>query len=176
MTVSVMPGFADQNDVQGNILGGFLKDYQAFVLQRLGDDLHAAKSWLGDLAQNHVATTAEVVQFNVLFKETRARRGYEALHSAWLNVALTSSGLQNLGVTQDEINLLNPSFAAASPADHARTTLLDLNESDPNNWKAHYRDGSVDVVLVLAADDDDMLENLITRYTEQACNGGPQRY
>jgi len=171
LAISGPPAFADLNDVQGNIFGGFLKDHQAFMLLRI-DDAKAAKFWLNVLARDHVATSAEVTKFNEIFKQTRARRGYEALHSAWLNVAVTAAGLAKIGVAPTEIALMDPSFTTTNLSDHARTLLLDRGKSDPDHWKPQYRGSTIDVVLILAADDNERLEELIERYSEHACNGG----
>src|SRR6266705_1473305 len=61
-------------NIQGNILVGFNKDHQAFLFLSLAADKIADfKGWLQAI-RPFIATTAEVLAFNRLFKAIRARR------------------------------------------------------------------------------------------------------
>src|SRR5262245_26909525 len=59
-------------NIQGNILAGFNKDFQTLLFLRIIDP-REFREWLKELVP-FVATTAEVLAFNRVFKEIRARR------------------------------------------------------------------------------------------------------
>ena len=60
------------DEIQGNILPGFNKDYQALVALHFGD-VASARAWLASLIPV-VSTLREVEQFKRLFEEWRAGR------------------------------------------------------------------------------------------------------
>jgi Dyp-type peroxidase family len=83
------------DNIQGNSLAGFLKDYQHLLFLRITD----AASFKGWLTREipYVATVAEVLAFNRLFKTLRARRKTEGgIKATWLNIAFTAEGLRQL--------------------------------------------------------------------------------
>src|SRR5919201_3704385 len=76
------------DNIQGNIVPGFMKDHQASVFAVLEEDKvdEFKKQWLGPM-QPFIATVAEVSAFNRLFKEIRTRRQSEpvGIKSTWIN-------------------------------------------------------------------------------------------
>src|SRR6516164_9196662 len=88
--------------IQGNILEGFNKDFQAFLFLRVTDPT-AAKGWLAGLVEE-IASVEEVREFNNLFKKLVRRRGGELgiLKATWMNLAFTFRGLQTLGLPAAE--------------------------------------------------------------------------
>src|SRR5512136_2658547 len=77
------------DQIQGNILAGFNKDFQTLVFLHI-ERAEDFKLWLA--AQiDFIATTAEVLAFNRLFKEIRTRRKHEtrAVKSTWINIAFS---------------------------------------------------------------------------------------
>ena len=94
----------DFRNIQGNIVPGFNKDHQAFVLVRFrtGD---RGRNWLGAL-QPEIASAKEVEAFNALFKSLKDRRPADPTHrdrgtlqtisATWVNLALTYNGLRLL--------------------------------------------------------------------------------
>src|SRR5437660_9823257 len=86
------------NNIQGNILGGFNKDYQTFLFLTF-TDTKKAREWVGDIS-SEVASVDEVQDFHQVFKKTNRRRGGELgiLKATWMNIAFTFSGLEKLGV------------------------------------------------------------------------------
>jgi Dyp-type peroxidase family len=91
----------DLNNIQGNIVPGFNKDHQAFVLVRFsGAD--AGRKWLAAL-QPEIASAQEVAGFRTAFKSMKERRppdsahrdggALRALSAIWTNVALSFVGL-----------------------------------------------------------------------------------
>ena len=62
-------------NIQGNILGGFNKDFQTMLFLHFTDPVKG-RAWLAHMARN-VASSDDVLAFNNLFKLLRARHGRE---------------------------------------------------------------------------------------------------
>src|SRR5438270_6832433 len=139
------------DDVQGNVIDAFGKDHQRLLLFEMTDPA-GAKRWLAAMS-NAVATGAEVRAFNGLFRRVRDRRGghREILESVWTQLLLTASGLQFLGVAEGEVAQLGAEFAAGMKAQ--ATALGDTAESAPATWREPYRSRTIHVMLVVAADE-----------------------
>jgi Dyp-type peroxidase family len=132
---SVMPDFLpdaeiaangiEVAEIQGNIVAGFNKDHEALLFVRFGDS-GGAQGWLGRLA-DRVATSAEVIAFNRLFKAVQARRrdpdDTDTVQATWINVAVSAAGLAALGEPADG---MDPSFLAgmAAQADDVHAVLI----------------------------------------------------
>jgi len=58
-------------NIQGNILGGFNKDFQTFLFLHFSDQAKG-RAWLQNMARE-IATSEEVVAFNTLFKQANRR-------------------------------------------------------------------------------------------------------
>jgi Dyp-type peroxidase family len=139
------------DNIQGNVLAGFNKDFQSFLFVNFpgGGD---AKGWLATLAPD-VATTAEVNAFNELFKAINTRRGDElgTVKATWLNVALSASGLTTLGVPEQELGAFSASFRAGMAAQAA--VIGDEGANAPAHWIEPLGSPEVHAVLLLASDD-----------------------
>ncbi|MGA9285243.1 MAG: Dyp-type peroxidase [Solirubrobacteraceae bacterium] len=139
------------DNIQGNVLAGFNKDFQSFLFVSFpaGSD---AKGWLAALAPD-IATTAEVSAFNELFKAINARRGDElgTVQATWLNVALSASGLAALGVPQPELETFSSSFRAGMAAQAA--VIGDEGANAPAHWVEPLGSTEVHALLLLASDD-----------------------
>src|SRR4051794_22497104 len=59
------------NNIQGNVLAGFNKDFQTLVFLRI-DNVANFKPWLQNFTPR-IATLGEVIPFNRLFKSMRRR-------------------------------------------------------------------------------------------------------
>lgn len=149
------------DNIQGNVLAGFNKDFQAFLFVNFptGGD---AKGWLKGLAPN-VATTAEVKAFNELFKAVNARRGDErgTVEATWLNVALSASGLTALGVPQAELEEFSASFRAGMAAQAG--VIGDEGANAPAHWIAPLGSTEVHALVLLASDDRADLDAAVLR-------------
>src|SRR5258708_21789938 len=90
-----MEPLVDVDDIQGNVLGGFNKDHQRLLFLRVDEQQVAAfRRWLGRRVPE-IATSAEVIAFNRLFKELARRRGQPTgVKATWVNVAFSYPGLQ----------------------------------------------------------------------------------
>ncbi|MEH2280041.1 MAG: Dyp-type peroxidase [Nostoc sp.] len=139
------------NNIQGNILGGFNKDYQALLFLEI-ENPNAFKHWLESQIK-FIATASEVIAFNRLFKSTKERRGREgAVKATWVNIAFSFEGLKKL--TNDADSFTDTSFKAGLAA-----RAVDLNDpvdkdGKPIGWVVGGPDnGKVDVVLIIASDE-----------------------
>jgi Dyp-type peroxidase family len=93
-------------DIQGNILAPFYKPHQAFLFLNFKNNQAGARGWLAELtdpADTHIATTAEVADYNKQYKEWRKYKEGAAGEppqppetKVWMNVGLTCSGLLTL--------------------------------------------------------------------------------
>ena len=149
----------DVNDIQGNILGGFNKDYQTLVFLTIEDPLEF-KGWLQELVP-FIATSAEVVAFNRLFKYIRGRRksGDAGIHATWLNVAFSHAALQRLTAsTTLDLALQDFDDVAFRQGLAARAHLLNdpadpADEGNPVRWKVGGPENApADVVFIVASD------------------------
>src|SRR5947209_11659603 len=77
------------DNIQGNILAGFNKDNQLLIGLKIRE-VPAARRWLRRIV-GAISTTAEVLQFNTLFRLQRARLGADppGLVATWANVAFS---------------------------------------------------------------------------------------
>jgi hypothetical protein len=85
------PVLAVEN-IQGNVIG-FNKDHQTFLFLKIVDDAQF-RVWLGKLVP-FIATGAEVLAFNRLYKEIRRRRRVDTgtVQATWINVLLSYNAL-----------------------------------------------------------------------------------
>ncbi|MFE8599088.1 Dyp-type peroxidase [Archangium violaceum] len=164
------------DNIQGNILGGFNKDHQAFVfltLQRQArpgataeqefPTVRAFKAWLRDTLPL-ISTTAEVVAFNRLFKEMRSRQQQEplGLKSTWINLAFTARGLEVLKRFDPalDLNFTDPAFTQGMASRSKQGILGDPASDDqknaeghPDNWVLGGTQEEIHLVLIVASDD-----------------------
>ena len=138
------------NNIQGNILGGFNKDFQTLLFLEI-EKPDAFKRWLKTQI-NFIATASEVIAFNRLFKSARKRRDREGtVKSTWVNIAFSSEGLKKL---TNDVNFKDDSFIAGLAA-----RAKDLNDpvdknGNPIGWVVGGPDnGKVDVVFIVASDE-----------------------
>jgi Dyp-type peroxidase family len=160
----------DLAEIQGNVLAGFNKDHQRLLFFRLGDT-HRARAWLTTIV-DETATTEEVLAFNDLFRQARARRGTEIStpQASWLNVAFTHPGLAALGVPATELSMFPEAFRQGMAA---RAQLLgDVDESAPARWVGPFASPDVHGLLLLAADVASELDRLASVHTQRMAAHG----
>jgi Dyp-type peroxidase family len=161
------------NNIQGNILGGFNKDYQALLFLEI-ENPKAFKQWLKSQI-NFIATASEVIAFNRLFKSARLRRGREgAVKATWVNIAFSFEGLKKL--TNDANSFTDEAFKAGLAARAAELKDPVDKDSKPIGWVVGGPDnGKVDVVFIIASDEradllaevSRILESIVTFTDEQ---------
>ena len=157
----------DIRNIQGNILAGFNKDHQALLFLKI-TDAAKAKRWLQFVAPS-IASTEEVLSFNRLFKAMRARRMEEpnGLVATWLNIAFSRDGIAALTSAVEADKFKDEGFQVGLPA---RSPLL----GDPTtagapgsaaNWKVGKTGAIPDIVLIVASDDFNTLQEEVDRLT-----------
>jgi Dyp-type peroxidase family len=96
-------GNLDLAKIQGNIVPGFNKDHQVFLLVRFPGP-NEGRRWLADL-QPHLASAHDVERFNALYRSLRERAlhplepdagALSHVNSTWVNVCLSFAGLRLL--------------------------------------------------------------------------------
>ena len=120
-------------EIQGNILAGFLKDHQIFLLLQF-TSADEGRAWLAGVLPR-IATTDDVATFNEQFSAARRARGGddpENLVAVWTNVSLTADGLRLLApAVADDLK----AFAAFAAGPAARATdLRDTERGSPDRW------------------------------------------
>ncbi len=141
-------------EIQGNILAGFLKDHQTFLFLQFTDAARA-RMYIAELTPR-IATTKQVATFNAQFSNARRQRGGDDpanLKSVWINIGLTHHGLTTLA----------PNFASdlqafgafrAGPVARA-SDLGDSDLSDPSRWVVGRTDQPpVAAIVTVAADEE----------------------
>ncbi len=150
------------DQIQGNILAGFTKDFQTMLFLHI-DDPHDFKLWLAGQV-DFIATTDEVLAFNRLFKEMRTRRKNEIniLKSTWTNIAFSFEGIRLLVGDEEAEKFKDQAFKNGLAADSENLgdpRNEDNMEGSPRNWVVggpHNRPAHA--VLIIASDDrEDML-------------------
>jgi Dyp-type peroxidase family len=143
--------------IQGNILAGFNKDFQTLIFLRI-DRARDFKRWLASQI-DFIATTAEVLTFNRLFKEIRTRRNREsnAVKATWFNIAFSYEGIRKLVGATEASQFTDQAFKAGLAA---RADVLgdprdkDNLEGSPKNWVVGGPNNqAAHVVLIIASDD-----------------------
>lgn len=155
------------DQIQGNILAGFNKDFQRFLFLRV-NDREVTKGWLKAIAPR-IAKTAEVLSFNQLFRSLRRRRGGdpEGLVATWINIAFTFDGIGKLTSEAEAARFvgLDASFTFGL---HQRSTLL----GDPvtpgavghtSQWVVGGEHNLSDILLIIASDDAVLLAKEVER-------------
>ncbi len=145
------------DQIQGNILAGFTKDFQALVFLQI-DEAEDFKPWLASQV-DFIATTAEVLAFNRLFKEIRSRRGTDAsaVKATWLNIAFSFEGIKALVGAAEADKFNDQAFKDGLAARSERLgdpRNTDDVEGSPKNWVVGGPTcDPVHVVLIVASDD-----------------------
>jgi len=157
------------NNIQGNILAGFNKDFGAFIGVQF-PTAAAGRAWLAALAPQ-IATVAEVSAFNAAYKGVKARTGspHTALTATWLNVAFTHKGLRSLGVTASDLAQFPSEFVAGMAARSA--PLGDVGKSAPASWPAPLRAQSHALVIIGADQSADRAQAITQQQKLAAAHG-----
>ncbi len=161
--------YLDGDEIQGNVVPGFMKPYMAVAAMRIGD-LARARGWLADVAPR-ITTLAEAMRSRA---QVRAQRGAQrgagpqrmnqlgalppGLNDVCLNIALSSGGLAKLlrgGTHAGDLGLFADQGFQRGLA--ARSSLLGdpadpCAEGNPASWLFGGPGREADVLLILAAD------------------------
>src|SRR5215212_10803316 len=87
----------NSEEIQGNVLGGFLKPHTTFLLLKFPDQKVGARNWLKAVLPR-VTTTNELEDWNKEFSEAKQASGGDPpdMKAVWVNVGLTIDGLRAL--------------------------------------------------------------------------------
>jgi deferrochelatase/peroxidase EfeB len=141
-------GQLELDKIQGNVVPGFSKDHQAFMLVRYGG-LEQGRGWL-ELIEKDLASAAEAATFKSMFTTARGR-----LTATWVNVGLSFEGLRTLVGSQ---------AAARFPAAFRRNRPPGFDVDAPG--------GNVDAILIVAADRPEDLQAELNRQREHLSRVG----
>ncbi|MCU5132282.1 Dyp-type peroxidase [Bacillus cereus] len=158
------------DDIQGNSLAGFNKDFQNLLFFKITQP-DTAKKWIRDLAPQ-ISSLNEVLQFNNLFKSLRVRLNGEDPHglaATWVNIAFTFEGLKKLIPEKAEHFKKDEAFSQGMAA---RSKVLG-DRLDHQNWVIGGPTNLPDLLLIVASDTEDFLIQSINSIKESSkVNGG----
>jgi len=177
--------FLDGDEIQANVVPGFLKPYMAVAALTI-DDTAKAKGWLAAVA-DRVTTLAGAMGSRALVRERRGL-GPERLQALstpladlndiWLNLALSNGGLTKLlsggDYAGDLGSFTDQGFQRGLAA---RSSLLGdptdpAAEGNPANWVFGGPGREADVLLVLAADREEAGAQALDEVRGQAVASG----
>lgn len=163
-------GQASFDEIQGNILAGFSKDFASFLFFVLPQDQASARAWLNEVVPE-VATTTEVKAFNDLFKLVKTRhREREVVEATWMNLAFTFTGLQALGVAQADLDQLPQEFKDGMRA--RASQIGDDGDNAPANWPVNLGQARIDVLMIVASDSADDRNEEVAHFIRRAALRG----
>ena len=104
-----MANLALQN-IQGNILGGFNKDFQTFAFLQFRNAA-AGRAWVAEIADGHnqlgvaKSSSEDVLKFNAQFKALKAegKNPERFIEVAWTNLAISFQGLTALNINAADL-------------------------------------------------------------------------
>lgn len=197
-TVSVQPDplalpelSLDQDEIQGNVIPGFLKPHQGLISLLIGDDAEPdqVKPWLANLLSK-LTTLARAMDSRVKVREYRKQLDFAGLTSVlnpvpnevddlWLNLAISYAGMVKLvgddATRRAEVEQFEDEAFKCGLA--ARSALLgdpiDSNDKgNPANWVVGGPKKEADLLLILAADDEQSLVSLAAELSDGAASAG----
>jgi Dyp-type peroxidase family len=161
----------ETDQIQGNIIPGFLKDYRTMLFLRI-NDVPAFRVWLKAFIP-FIATADEVLAFNRLFKAMRFRRKTEChtVKATWINAAFTFAGLQKIAKAAG--SKVDVKFKDEAFKEDVRDRSQSLGDPrDPkaeghvNNWRVGGEaspEERADFLLILESDSQNDLFNEVER-------------
>lgn len=149
------------SNIQGNIFGGFNKDYQTLLFLNFTDPARG-RNWVRHIA-DEISTSEDVIAFNEVFKALRKRHGREGFVKAtWVNLAFTHSGLKALEVSNEELQEFPNDFKEGMAA---RANMIgDVGPSAPENWVGPLGSKDIHALLIVASDSPADLKDLVEAY------------
>ncbi len=165
-------------NIQGNILGGFNKDFQDFLFLSF-KSAAAGRAWIAEISGPDAdaslvkSSSFQVLKFNGEFKNLK-RQGLKPeafLATAWNNLALTHQGLKALGVKAADLDAFPPEFRDGMAA---RAKLIgDVDASAPQHWRGPFdHPSAIHAVLIVAADTVALLASRLAAITTKAFTDG----
>jgi Dyp-type peroxidase family len=158
-------------EIQGNVVAGFNKDYTSYLFFALPDEPARARAWLADLV-DEVATAQEVKQFNDLFRAVRKRRGDRegVVEAAWMNLAFTHEGLGKLGVDKSQLRLFPEEFREGMR--NRKQIVGDVDGNDPDLWPNGLGTRTIHALMIVAADSVEDRNREVLYFVRDAASNG----
>ena len=143
------------DDIQGVALSGFGRlTHAAYLVLRFNLPTDAARAALRQTAD-------EVTSATLLPRELRPRES--------LNVALTSAGLQALGLPEDALATFPPEFRGGMAEQYRARALGDIGVNAPETWQwgGPEEAGAPHLLLLCYADGEELLGGLVARLLDR---------
>jgi Dyp-type peroxidase family len=153
------------DDIQGNIFGGFNKDWQANLFLKFKTSADGC-AWVKEIADRVAdSSSSDVIEFNNEFKRLKKEgvaKPEKIIQAIWVNIAFSWQGLKLLGVSTADLNVFPQAFKDGMAARAVQTGDNLDPKSDPANWIAPFKTPQdVHAVLLVAADDPHQLKTTV---------------
>lgn len=146
----------EHTDIQGIVLSAYSKlTCASYLLLRIGDAAQT-KAWLGAIA-------GEV---------TNARKPGPNAPATNVNLAITYTGLQKLGVPRDVLSTFSFPFIDGMASDRRARILGDTDANQPSLWRWGNAANPVDLILLLYALDEPTIEQHERTHADRASASG----
>jgi Dyp-type peroxidase family len=157
-------------NIQGNSIGGFLKDFQANLFLTFKDSA-SGRAWIKEIADQVAHSSSDdVLEFNNQFsslRDQKVKRPEELISAVWVNLAISFHGMSALQVKPADLAAFPQAFRDGMAK--RRATIGDLGASDPSTWVSLSNNpNGVHAVLVLAADHSHQLQQRVAAITGTA--------
>ena len=163
-----------RDDIQGNIIPGFNKDHQHFLFFRI-EKVKTAKGFLRDLVPR-ISTMEEVISYRRLYRARRFKLGRHntMLCSTWLNIAFSHHGIALLANPVDADAFGDASFKLGlkERSSYLGDPTTRTHSGYPTKWKVGGPKNEADIVLILASDHPEFLDDLVASLKLQAARWG----
>src|ERR1700761_7250470 len=101
------------DDIQGNIFGGFNKDWQANLFLKFKTSADGC-AWVKEIADRVAdSSSSDVIEFNNEFKRLKKEgvaKPEKIIQAIWVNIAFSWQGLKLLGVSTADLNVFPQAF------------------------------------------------------------------
>jgi Dyp-type peroxidase family len=157
-------------NIQGNSIGGFNKDFQANLFLSF-KDRDSGRAWIKEVADEIAESSSDaVVKFNNQFSALRVeavKKPEELISALWVNLAISFQGLSALQIKPADLAAFPPAFKDGMAKRH--DTIGDVGTSDPSNWIPPFDiPNDVHAVLLVAADHSHELQKKVDAITSTA--------
>lgn len=166
-----------RDNIQGNVIPGFNKDYQHFLFFRIRD-VARTKKWLRWLAP-HVSSMDDVLTFVRAHRSLRLRLGVRepGLKATWVNVAFSSPGIAALVGEEVDSQFGEQSFrqGLAARSEYIGDPTSASQPGHRTRWRVGGPGDEADIIVIIASDDDDDLDEMVENVKGAAERSGLER-
>ncbi|KAI8443553.1 hypothetical protein BY996DRAFT_3350173 [Phakopsora pachyrhizi] len=157
----------DTSNIQGDVVVGLHKRVQAFVFITLKKDCQSITDFRKLLKSKilpQITTIKDVMDTDERIKRERSKDRNVILPITELNISFSAAGLKKLGIPDDQLpgsDAQNDAFRSNQRSD-AINNLGDPVDAQTNSlrtWSGDYLRGSIDVLLMITAPEDQLLNS-----------------